>query len=266
MKIGLKLFSTDTVLIPDARELHERALYDFIELYCIPNTFAGTIAHWDDIPSPFVIHAPHSYHGINFAQQVLRRSNEEHFADSRRFADKLGADSIIVHGGNNGTLEEALDQIRRLQEPRIVLENKPQKGIAGEICVGWSPEELRFALAKGVVQGTVLDFGHAFYAARTAGIDPMVMTKEFMDLGPRIFHLSDGLTGSVMDVHLNLGHGDFPLAQILTLIPEQGLVTLETPRDPMKRLGDFVADAAFIGKYRAASDDRVIAAPRTRTP
>lgn len=68
MKIGLKLYSTDVALIPDARKLKVREFVDFVELYIIPGSYENSIENWKGLDVPYVIHAPHSYHGINFAQ------------------------------------------------------------------------------------------------------------------------------------------------------------------------------------------------------
>src|SRR3989304_365347 len=102
MKIGLKLFSTDVALISDARELKAKGFFDFVELYVIPGSHGNTIENWKSLDVPYVIHAPHSYHGINFAQADKWETNSKNIYEAQRFADSLCSDIIIVHGGNNG--------------------------------------------------------------------------------------------------------------------------------------------------------------------
>jgi len=217
-------------------------LFDYIELYIIPGSYEATINAWKDLNIPYVIHAPHSFHGVNLAQADKWETNLQCFNEARQFADDFGSDIIIVHGGNNGSFEETLRQISLFNEPRIALENKPKVGIQNEVCVGWSPSEFQSAIAVGVLSGTVLDFVHAVCAANSEKIDKMKMIKEFIVFHPKVFHLSDGDAFSEKDVHLNLGRGNLDLSGFLSVIPESGLVTIETPRNKSNGLDDFVND------------------------
>ncbi|MBN1930472.1 MAG: sugar phosphate isomerase/epimerase [Desulfobacterales bacterium] len=246
-KIGLKFYSTDVAFIPQALKLKGN-VFNFIELYIIPGSYENTINAWKAIDIPYVIHAPHSSHGVNLAQEDKWKTNLKHFNETRLFADELGADNIIVHGGNNGSFSETLRQIKLLNEPRIALENKPKLGLLGEECVGWSPSEFRQALETGVISRTVLDFVHATCAARSLEIEGITLIKEFLAFNPRVFHLSDGDTQSQKDVHLNFGKGNLNLRGFLSFVPEGSLLTIEAPRDPSHGLNDFAEDVFFLRK------------------
>lgn len=251
MRLGLKLRSTDISLISDARKLWEKGIYGYIELYIIPNSYKETIKKWKPLNIKFVIHAPHSSHGINFAQADKWETNLQGFNEAQLFADELGSDFIIIHGGNNGSFDETVRQIQLLNEKRILLENKPKVGMLNEICVGWSPHEFQQAYDANVLYGTALDFGHAACAARASGVDAMELIKSFMKFNPKIFHLSDGDASSEKDRHLNLGNGDLDLAAFISFIPEGGLLSLETPRSPSRGLKDFIDDVNFLkGLYK----------------
>ena len=106
----------------------------------------------------------------------------------------------------------------QLNDPRIILENKPKVGINGEACVGWSPDEFRIALTSGVFAGFVLDFGHAACAALSVGKKTMELVTEFLAYEPEVFHLSDGDRYSEKDTHYNLGKGNLELKEYYTLI------------------------------------------------
>jgi deoxyribonuclease-4 len=246
-KIGLKLYSTDVALIPQALKL-KGDVFNFIEIYIIPGSYENTINAWKAINIPYVIHAPHSFHGVNLAQEDKWETNLRHFNETRLFADELGADNIIVHGGNNGSFSETIRQIRLLNEPRIALENKPKLGLFGEECVGWSPSEFRQAVEKGVIFRTVLDFVHASCAARSLEIEATTLINEFLGFNPRVFHLSDGDAQSQKDTHLNLGKGNLNLKGFLSFVPEGSLLTIEAPRDPSHGLSDFAEDVFFLRK------------------
>ena len=239
--IGLKLYSTDTALIQEAIRFR-KSIFNFIELYVIPGSYRKTIDSWRSINIPYVIHAPHSLHGVNLAQKVKWETNFKHFNEARLFADELGAETIIIHGGNNGFLSETIRQIRLLNEPRIALENKPQVGLQNELCIGWSPDEFRRAVGSGVLKKTVLDFTHAACAAHSLKVKEMEIIRDFMGFNPKVFHLSDGDASSEKDVHLNLGKGSLNLVEFLSVVPQNGLLTVETPRGEGKGLEDFFND------------------------
>jgi len=245
-KIGLKLHSINIALIPDALRLKKEGFFRYIELYIIPSTYEESIDAWKDLDVLYVIHAPHSFHGVNLAQADKWETNLKHFNEARQFADDLGSDIIIVHGGNNGTFDETIRQISLFNEPRIALENKPKIGVLDEVCVGWSSNEFHRAAEAGVLSGTVLDFVHAACAANSAEIDKMKIIKEFTAFHPKVFHLSDGDASSEKDVHLNLGKGSLNLADFVSVISKGGLVTIETPRDPSRGLEDFISDVHFL--------------------
>jgi deoxyribonuclease IV len=247
MKIGLKLYSTDVALIPRSLKL-KGDIFNFIELYIIPGSFQKTIGAWKAIDIPYVIHAPHSSHGVNLAQKDKWETNLKHFNETRLFADELGANNIIVHGGNNGSFSETIRQIELLNEPRIALENKPKLGLFGEECVGWSPSEFRQALETGVITRTVLDFVHATCAARSLEIEATTLINEFLEFNPIVFHLSDGDAQSQKDTHLNFGKGNLNLKGFLSLVPKGSLLTIEAPRDPSHGLNDFAEDVFFLRK------------------
>lgn len=245
-KIGFKLYSTDTALIPDSAKLLKEAFFDYIELYIIPGSFENTITKWKGFECPYVIHAPHSLHGINLARADMRETNQMHFSEAQIFADSLGADIIIIHGGNNGSFDETIRQIAFLNDSRTTLENKPKVGFNNERCVGWSPEEFHRASESGVLQGTVLDFGHAVCAANSSDIDPNFIIGEFMAFKPKVFHISDGKHDSESDVHLNFGKGNFNIKEFLSIVPDDGLLTIETPRAQSRYLNDFIDDVFFL--------------------
>ena len=244
-KVGLKLYSTDVALIPDALK-HQDRFFNFIELYIVPGSFAKTIEAWRDLDVPYVIHAPHSLHGVNLAQPEKWEANLKHFNEARLFADDLSADIIIVHGGNNGPFEETVRQMRLLNEKRTVLENKPKLGLCNEVCIGCSPLEFQQMAEAGVLYGTALDFTHAAYAAHSLGIKEMEVIKGFMVFNPKVFHLSDGDASSEKDVHLNLGKGNLNLAEFVSMIPYGALVTIETPRNELGGLKDIFDDVHFL--------------------
>lgn len=250
MKIGLKLYSTDIGLIPEANRLRQKGLFDYIELYVIPQTPEACLPQWKMLDAPFVIHAAHSLHGLNLAQAEKEEDNKRYFAEAGRFADNLGADWIIVHGGNNGSISETIRQIGLLGDSRIIVENKPKIGLLDEACIGWCRADFHAFAEAGILNGMALDFVHASCAATAEGMDERLIIDGFLSFRPKVFHLSDGDTSSEKDIHLNLGKGNRNLGFYLRCIPPGGFVTIETPRNRSKGLQDFVEDMAFLSELR----------------
>lgn len=251
-KIGLKLYSTDASLISQASKLKNH-FFDFIELYIVPGTHKRTIREWMGLKVSYIIHMPHSSHGVNLAQADKWENNLKHFMETRMFADDLGSEFIIVHGGSNGSIEETVRQLTLLEEKRILLENKPKIGIRNTICVGWSCDEFHYAMNKGPLCGMALDFGHAVCTAHTLRVNEIEIINKFMMFNPRVFHLSDGNAFSEIDSHLNLGKGCLKLVEFLRVVPAGGLVTIETPRDRSKGLRDHCDDVTYL--FRILSED-----------
>jgi deoxyribonuclease IV len=244
-KTGLKLYTTDTPLIPDIQAL-DRFCCHFIELYVVPGSFHKTIGDWEALNTPYVIHAPHTAHGVNLARADYFEVNAGHLAETSKFADMLASRIIIVHGGNTGSIEETIRQLRVWGDPRIAVENKPRLGRKNNECIGWSWDEIQHIRDAGVTTEFVLDFCHADCAARSVQANTMEFLDGFMKLNPVLFHLSDRNVESVMDEHLNFGKGNFNIIDIAKRIPLNALVTLETPRDPARRLQDFIDDVSYL--------------------
>lgn len=240
--IGLKLHSINTNLIPEASSLWKKDFFQYIELYIIPGSYASTCEMWRRCQIPFILHAAHSYDGINLACPSQREKNRILFHEVQQFADKLDTDTIIIHGGMDGSIEETIYQMSRLSDPRIVLENKPRVAIRGEACVGSTPWEFQKVAEAAVVGGFVLDFGHAECAAVSVGVRPIELIKEFLAFEPNLYHLSDGDRSSERDTHDNFGKGDRNLVAFVNLVPSGACVTIETPRSPHNGLSDFVCD------------------------
>jgi deoxyribonuclease IV len=246
VQLGLKLYTTDTPLIPAAANLKKKALIHYIELYVVPQTTSDQIEQWRRMDASFVIHAAHAAHGVNLAQAAKEKENRRYFARVKGVADTLRVDRIIVHGGNNGSIEETIRQVGMLGDERIVIENKPKIGILDEACVGWSPAEFQQIADAGLLNGMALDFAHASCAARSEGMSEREMISQFLAFRPKLYHVSDGISSSQKDVHLNLGEGDRDLAFYLSCVSPGGLVTIETPRTPSKGLDEFVDDVNFL--------------------
>ena len=253
-KCGLKLWSINTNnYFYDAKKLYEKRLYEYIELYIIPESL-DTLHKWKSLDIPFIIHAPHSAHSMNLAQKELEDSNKKLYGQVAKFADELSAKFIIFHGGINGDYKECARQLKNINDSRTLIENKPyrptpQMGFSGT-CVGAKFEEVKYIKEFAEV-GCCLDFGHAICAANSLRQDVFGFIEKLKTLGPRMYHLTDinDITSEI-DKHPHLGEGVLNIRKIMTSLPKDTYVTVETVKNSKENLDDFVKDMEFIESWK----------------
>ncbi len=245
-KFGLKLWSNNDNYISEALRLYEKGIYQYIELYIVPDTFNYYAGKWKDISIPYVIHAPHSGHGMNLAERKCINENILMANEAKKFADILYAEKIIFHPGIGGQINETVFQLAELNEQRAVVENKPYFSIYDKsICNGYSFEDIKYVIENTNV-GFCLDISHAIFAANAQKKEPLYCLSLFNSLKPCIYHISDGDYNSVEDKHLNLGDGNFTMSNLITFIKYSNLITVETYKHSKHNLNDFINDIEYL--------------------
>jgi len=245
-KIGLKLWSTNQNYIKEAIHLFEKGVYQYIELFAVPGSYEKFINLWKSLNIPYVIHAPHSYVGLNPAKKEKRNENLKLINETMRFANDLNVEIIIFHPGVNGEIKETAYQLGQIKDPRIVVENKPFLGLNDEICNGSTLEEIKFVIDKAKV-GFCFDIGHAINSANYQKIEHFKYLNEFNKLQPKIYHLTDGDFNGVYDEHKHLGKGSYDIKRIVVeILPTDCLITVETNKNFKDSLRDFEEDAYFL--------------------
>jgi endonuclease IV len=243
---GLKLWSTNENYVKEAIRLFEKGIYQYIEIYMLPGTEQKMVDMWKELEIPYVVHAPHFMAGLNLAKREQKETNFKLIDETRRFADELSAENIIVHPGVAGNIEETAMQIKEINEPRIIVENKPYYALVdGLICNGATAEDIGFVMKEAEI-GFCLDIGHAFCAARGLKKEPMEFLKSFLSLKPEMFHLTDGDYESIYDRHDHIGKGNYDKKKIVNLIPQGKRVAVETAKDSKDSLADFEEDIAYL--------------------
>lgn len=261
LKLGLKLWSVNTdAYLREARRLYAEGVFDYLELYVVPGS-QETLPIWgklrNDLNLTFVIHAPHSLHGVNLADAANSAANAKAFDEVKRFADMLGAGKIIVHGGfcpedgdPSAALAQLIAQLKPLADERFLIENKPYLPINNlpRRLVGSTPDEIRSVIAA-VKCGFCLDIGHAVASANAHAADWRAWLADFLSLRPAMFHLSDIHVDSKIDQHLHFGTGTLPLAEVVSMLPRDANVSIETKRDSADNLNDFAKDAECLRRF-----------------
>ena len=245
-KIGLKLWSTNKLYIPDAIKFFEQGIYNYIELFAVPGSYDEYVSFWKALDIPCVIHAPHFYQGMCLSRPEAFTKNMQLAAEALKFADTLKASWVVFHSGVEGNIEETARQLRVIADPRVLIENKPRIGIGGEMCNGYSPEEIAYLKTEASV-GFCLDIGHAICAANSLRKDRLEFLQKMNSLGPKMYHLTDGDWHSELDQHLHFGQGSYDFDMITKILPTNNfMVSIECIHDYQNSLIDFVPDATFL--------------------
>ena len=245
LQLGLKLGSQNTNYTEDILAFFQAGYFQYIELFAAPESFNDTISYWKQFSIPFVIHAPHSFAGMNLSLPEERENNKKKMKETFRFADALKSEYIIFHSGVNGNVNETISQLRPFIDSRCLIENKPMRGLNDEKCLGSTPEEIKHILNE-LQTGFCLDFGHAICTANSLKREPLELINEFTAFNPCMYHLTDGDYTSEYDSHLHYGKGTFPLKELLKMIPNEAKVTNEAKHDSNNALNNFKEDFFYV--------------------
>lgn len=247
LNLGLKLWSTNTEnYLPLAQELYDRGIFQYIELYVVPDTLK-TIEQWKKLKIPFTLHAPHFMNGINLAKPENEAENLRVFKQVEQFQDELSAKYVVIHGGIEGEIKETVRQMKKLNLKNPLIENKPYKAPLCEqkLCRGAKIEEIKFVIDE-VGCGFCLDVGHAMCTANSLGLEPYEFLKKFNELNPACCHLSDNFINGEMDKHFNLGKGNYDFKKIFAIIDTSKNIAIETNKNSKENLDDFVEDVKWL--------------------
>ena len=232
MKFGLKLWSINTNLIDQAVHLIDEKVFDYIELMVIPDSEIKPFL----IDVPYIIHIPHEKFGVNIGDPAAKEYSLQKINESIAWADRLNAKHLILHAGH-GSMQHATELLRGMSDSRLLIENMTKVGLGGEAMIGYSPEQIEDLIGDSDI-GLCLDFGHAVKAAVSLGVEYKEYVKRFMELEPRVFHVSDGRLSGERDEHLGIGKGEYDIGFLMGCVErsELGLMTLETPKTKLESL------------------------------
>lgn len=248
-KLGLKLWSTNTEsYLKEAQRLYSLGIYDYIELYIVPNTL-DTLENWSKLDIPYLLHAPHFAHGVNLANREKFEYNKEIYKEVETFRKKLNAKYTVVHGGIEGDVEETIRQLKLIKPKNFLIENKPYKAPLGNqnLCRGYNIEEIK-KIINETNCGFCLDIGHCICSANSMCIEPYSYVEKFNQLNPKMYHLSDGDINSQIDKHLHFSQGNFNIKKILNIIDKNKYLSIETCKNSKENLEDFIEDVKYLNE------------------
>jgi len=225
MKIGVKSYEYNKEL----EYFKDKA--DFFEIMAVEGK---DYSSFKEFKMPFVIHCQHAVFGINNSDKDLYQKNLSSFNYARKIADMLGAKKIIIHPGDIKneacSKENSISFIKSLKDKRIIIENMPREK---SLCN--TPEQLKeFADKTGC--GICFDINHALYSAQNLKKDYKEVIKSFIKLKPGHFHLG-GHKFIGVD-HLCFADSELDLKEILSFLPRDAEITLETSNEIEKTKED----------------------------
>ncbi len=236
-KYGIVLETKDFGKTPNevdaVLEFVHNGVYDFVQFVVLPDTYADI---HEIVKTKFhsiktIIHTPFFMHGVNLSDADLLQSNLQKLSDAQKFADDLKSDVIILHpgiGDGKSFLDETIRQMKILNDPRIAVENLPYHPRPQYKMHGATPDQIKMIMEE-VGCNFCFDIAHAICAVNSLQLDSKNTLKEFNDLKPIIYHLSDGDSNAIVDYHLHLGVGNYNLNEIFHYFSNSRIV-LETRR------------------------------------
>jgi sugar phosphate isomerase/epimerase len=239
MKIGAKISLEEPHLI---QELAKD--YDFLEIY-FKHNIPLQLEKWPKHIS-WTIHIPHFNDGVNLS--VDEDNKMDYAIKCLEFGKAIGAKKAIVHPGAGGSIEimvkniKAVSKLAKSSGMQLLLETVPVAHEFGVKHTISKPDELKEVMKKCGC-GLCLDFSHAAHAAFTHKIPYKDFIMDFMKLKPDYFHLYDTKTQQELDVHLNLGEGNFDMPFLASLIKD-GWALLELPRN--ERLQNYLKAKKYL--------------------
>jgi deoxyribonuclease-4 len=246
IKIGLKLWSTNSNLLEEAKELIVNDIFQYIELMPIPKT--EILPFLDQLSNvPYIIHITTEKHGVNISDKNKEEYNLKTIDNCISWADKLNVKYLVLHPGF-GSANDTIEFLNSINDKRILIENMPKVGLNGEKMIGYTPEQIENLVGNKF--GLCLDLNHAIKAAVSLKRPYREFIEEFLELKPKMFHISDGRLNIEKDEHLNIGEGDYDFEFLMgcAKINNQTYITLETPRLNQETLEEDVMNITALKK------------------
>lgn len=206
IKYWLKLRSINTDLFQEVRRLIEENIFDFIELYILPEKFDKNkfkILQW----LPISFHAPHGMHGFNPIDPKNNTEEIREIVDEYiQFFDPF---AIVVHPEDGNDVSVLKKRLDHFWDNNILIENMPMKSIIdGNInfygtTLGHIQEIQKFH------NKFCFDFAKAKSSAVSQWLDPKRYVLDMIELmKPDYFHVSGFQSNTEADEHWDLWEWD----------------------------------------------------------
>ncbi|MBI5728856.1 MAG: hypothetical protein HY983_01240 [Candidatus Magasanikbacteria bacterium] len=210
LQCGFKLWSSnDRSIFAEAFERYQRGEFAFIELYNNPAEELDFDKMGLIKEVPTTIHNTHSHGWHEFDLQSEQMIMWQH---TLRLADFFESFAIIVHPGRVPNFEIFQENLLKIDDPRIYLENMAGLDIQGKDTYGRTLKELQ---ALSALHPICFDLEKAVKSACFQKLDYHdFITNTLKELRPTYFHISGGDKNSPVDEHRNLWEANFDVGWI----------------------------------------------------
>lgn len=216
IKYGLKIWSNNTNLFPEAINLVKRKKFDFLEVY--NNSSEPTDYSKLKILNSVLVKAVH--HGLYDRRWHDFFITEDQMSDWKgtiEMADFLKADYIILHPGRVHNTKTFWENVEKINDTRILIETMPGLDIDNNpMQFGQALEDLLEIKKK---KNICFDFEKVIKASIYQKKDYKEFIQEAMrKLDPSYFHISGGDLKSPIDQHINLWEAEFDIKWVRELL------------------------------------------------
>lgn len=251
LNLGFKIFSNEFETIKDAAlEFYKNGDCAYLELFMNPDTLEF-LPLWKEFKEKnnlkMTMHAPHSILNMNLADAENFEYNKYLLEQAEKYAETLDVQYMVMHSGKLGDIKETVRQLKILNPPRLVIENKPyvsrrtmQKTYRGAVI-----EEIEY-VRDNYKCGFCLDIAHCFCTAREIGVDPYEYLEKFQMQNPTCYHISGNKEASVIDLHTHFDECDWDLTRIFNIIDTSKNITVETRKAFDNDHNKFLEDAQIL--------------------
>ena len=219
IKYGLKLWtSNERHIFEEAAVLCHQGKTDFIEVY---NNPAAPIDYQKLSliqGLPVNIHNPNTHGWHEF---VVNEALLQIWQETLKLADFFNSRHIVTHPGRIHTFSSFLENLKKIDDPRILIENMPGVDIRGQpyLCQARTVEDLKRIKE---IKDICLDLEKAVKSAKQQEID----YKDFIaaclkELKPFYFHISGGNKDSPVDEHKDLWDANFNIAWLKRVLNKE---------------------------------------------
>ncbi|MCB9805866.1 hypothetical protein H6775_01760 [Candidatus Nomurabacteria bacterium] len=204
IKYGLKIWSNNTDWFNEALELYKNKDIDFIEVYHNPNIELDfeSLKVFQNVPT--TIHACHDdgFHIFKITETEINIWNE-----TLKLADFLKSKYIILHTGIGHTIETFKQELEKIDNDRILLENMSSLDLLHNEMSFHNLESLREIRA---MKEMCFDFEKAFKSSVYEKKDyEQFITECLEEFKPFYFHISGGKKSNPVNEHLDVWEADF---------------------------------------------------------
>lgn len=227
IKYGIKLWSNNEEYFKEAVIFYREKKIDFLEL---KNNYPhkldyGKLKILREIPI-FI----HTFEKEGFNKFVLDKKDIKNWNSTIQLANFFDSKFIIVHPGVDYGFNSFLENLKKIDDYRILIENMPGLDLDNQIMYGQTVKQLK------KIRKICFDFEKAIKAANYQNID----YKKFIEncltmLKPFYFHISGCDINTPYDQHLNLWESNIDLKYIKKKLDKlssirKNWICFETPK------------------------------------